>query len=144
MSSEVIQRESLSTVSVRRRFSAHVAWTLAVRILMAVNSVAASIIVARWLGADGLGKLSVLNVTTAMAVQTGSLGLPSSSVCFIAQDNRRLAPVAINSFTFALVAGGVPALSVFIPAAQQARPFRPGSPSPLHPPALPVSVSLLN
>lgn len=89
------------------------------RIMMAVNSVAAGVIVARMLGADGLGKLSVLNVTAAMAVQTGSLGLPSSSVYFIAQDNRRLAPVAINSFTFAITAGGFLALSVYIAALRQ-------------------------
>src|SRR2546423_6173697 len=144
MSSEVIQRESLSTVSVRRRFSAHVAWTLAVRILMAVNSVAASIIVARWLGADGLGKLSVLNVTTAMAVQTGSLGLPSSSVYFIAQDNRRLAPVAINSFTFALVAGGLLALSVYIAALQQPGLFGPVSPSLVRLPAISIPFQLIS
>jgi len=129
MSSEAIQRESLSAASVRRRFSAHVVWTLGVRILMAVNSVVASVIVARLLGADGLGKLSVLNVTAAMTVQAGSLGLPSSSVYLIAQDNRRLTPVAINSFTFALVAGSLLALAVYIAALEQPRLFGTIAPS---------------
>lgn len=119
MSTEAIQGESLSAASARRRFSVHVAWTLGVRILMAVNSVAAGVIVARWLGADGLGKLSVLNVTAAMAVQVGSLGLPSASVYFIAQDNRRLARVSINSLTFGMMAGSLLALSVYISALAQ-------------------------
>lgn len=116
MSTEAIQGESLSGAGARRRFSVHVAWTLGVRILMAVNSVAAGVIVARWLGADGLGKLSVLNVTAAMAVQVGSLGLPSASVYFIAQDNRRLARVSINSLTFGMMAGCLLALFVYISA----------------------------
>jgi len=36
------------------RFSSQVAWTFATRLLMIFNSVAAGIIIARWLGADGV------------------------------------------------------------------------------------------
>ena len=94
------------------RFSAQVAWTFAVRILMTLNSVVAGIIVARWLGAEGLGQLAVINVAVATIVQLASLGLPSANTYFIAQDQRHLGPVAINSLVFALCVGGLLALGL--------------------------------
>ena len=51
---------------------------------MIASSVGASVIVARWLGAEGLGALAVLNVTVAVALQIGSAGLPSANTYFIA------------------------------------------------------------
>ena len=78
---------------------------------MTINSVAAGVIVARLLGADGLGALAVINVAVALVVQLGSVGLPSANTYFIAQDERRfLAPVAANSLLFALGLGSVLAL----------------------------------
>ena len=95
-----------------RRFSLHVAWTFAARILMTVNSVAAGVIVARWLGAEGLGQLAVLNVTVLTVVQISTAGLPSANIFFIAQDRRQLARVAINSLIFALLVGSLLAAGV--------------------------------
>jgi O-antigen/teichoic acid export membrane protein len=95
------------SASLKRPFPTQVAWTLVTRILMTGNSVIAGIIVARWLGADGLGQLAVINVSVATLVQLASLGLPSANTYFIAQDNRRLRGVAINSFVFALIAGSL-------------------------------------
>lgn len=89
----------------RRSFSVQVAWTLVVRVLMAANSVGASVIVARWLGAEGLGVVAALNVTVALAINIGSMGLPSANTYFIAQDGRRLATVVVNALIFALLAG---------------------------------------
>ena len=74
---------------------------------MTANSVVAGIIVARWLGAEGLGQLAVINVAVATVVQLASLGLPSANTYFIAQDNRQLRAVAINSFVFALLGGSL-------------------------------------
>lgn len=96
----------------RRGFSAHVAWTLAARVAMTVNSVAAGVIVARWLGAEGFGQLAVINVAVATTVQLGGAGLPSANTYFIASDRSRLAPAAINSLFFALAAGGLLALAL--------------------------------
>src|SRR2546430_1116111 len=96
--------------SPRRRFSVHVAWTLTARVLMTINSVAAGIIVARWLKADGLGQLNVINVAVATVVQLSSAGLPSANTYFIAQDKSRLAPVAVNSIIFVVLVGGLLAL----------------------------------
>lgn len=96
--------------STRRNFAVDVGWTLAARILMIVNSVAAGIIIARWLGAEGLGKLAVINVAVGTAVQFGSAGLPSANTYFIAQDQRRFAPAVVNSFVFALIVGSLLAL----------------------------------
>src|SRR5215204_7604087 len=88
-----------------RRFSKDVVWTLATRGVMIVNSVVAGIIVARWLGAKGVGELAVINVAVATVVQLGSLGLPSSNTYFIAQDQGRLRAAAINSLIFVSMAG---------------------------------------
>ncbi|HWT02298.1 MAG TPA: flippase [Pyrinomonadaceae bacterium] len=97
----------------RRRFSAHVAWTFGARILMTVNSVAAGVIVARWLGAEGLGQLAVINVAVATVVQLGSAGLPSANTYFIARAKKDFAPAAVNSLLFATMAGGLLALGLW-------------------------------
>ncbi|HVF56895.1 MAG TPA: oligosaccharide flippase family protein [Pyrinomonadaceae bacterium] len=94
----------------RRNFPAQVAWTLAARVLMAANSVVVGVVVARWLGAEGLGTLAVLNLTIAYAVQIGSMGLASANTYFIARDPRLLAPAATNALVFATVVGAALAL----------------------------------
>ena len=101
-------------------FSSHVAWTFATRLLMIFNSVVAGIIVARWLGAEGVGQLAVINVAVATIVQLGSFGLPSSNTYFIAQDQARFRSAAINSLIFALVAGLI--LAVGLSALAHLRP----------------------
>ena len=93
-------------------FSSQVAWTFATRVLMIFNSVVAGIIVARWLGADGVGQLAVINVAVATIVQLGSFGLPSSNGYFIAQDQGRFRSATVNSLIFALVAGSLLALGL--------------------------------
>lgn len=90
-----------------RRFSIQVAWTVGARLLMTLNSVLAGIIVARWLGADGLGQLAVINVAVATIVQLSSAGLPSANTYFIAPDHRHLPAAAVNSLVFALIIGGL-------------------------------------
>src|SRR5262245_62764862 len=93
-------------------FSFQVGWTLATRLLMVFNSVVAGVIVARWLGADGVGQLAVINVAVATIVQLGSFGLPSSNTYFIAQDQAHLRAAALNSLMFALGVGLVLALAL--------------------------------
>lgn len=95
-----------------RKFSADVAWTLATRLLMIVNSVAAGIVVAHWLGAKGVGELAVVNVAVATIVQLGSFGLPSSNTYFIAKDHTHFRAATINSLLFAAVIGSVLAVAL--------------------------------
>lgn len=102
------------------KFSSQVAWTFATRLLMIVNSVVAGIIVAWWLGAEGVGALAVINVAVATVVQLGSLGLPSSNTYFIAQDQSQLRAAAINSLIFVLFVGCLLALG--LSALASARP----------------------
>jgi O-antigen/teichoic acid export membrane protein len=94
------------------RFSIQVAWTVVIRGLMVGNSVLAGIIVARWLGAAGLGQLAVINVAVATIVQLASVGLPSANTYFIAQDSRHFRPAAINSLVFALIVGSLLAVAL--------------------------------
>jgi O-antigen/teichoic acid export membrane protein len=94
------------------RLKTHVAWTFATRILMIVNSVAAGIIVARWLGAEGVGQLAVINVAIATVVQVCSFGLPSANTYFIAQDPKQLRTAATNSLIFVLVVGSALAIGL--------------------------------
>lgn len=79
---------------------------------MIVNSVAAGVIVAHWLGAEGVGQLAVINVAVTTIVQLGSFGLPSSNTYFIAQDRAHLRAATINSLLFATVIGSVLALAL--------------------------------
>jgi len=95
-------------------FSRKVVWTLATRLLMIVNSVAAGVIVARWLGAQGVGELAVINVAVTTIVQLGSFGLPSSNTYFIAKDNAHLRTATVNSLLFALLVGSVLALGLCV------------------------------
>jgi O-antigen/teichoic acid export membrane protein len=97
-----------------RTFSTHIAWTLATRLLMIVNSVVAGVIVARWLGAKGVGELAVINVAVMTIVQLGSFGLPSSNTYFIAQDRSHLRAATINSVLFALVIGSLLAFGLSV------------------------------
>ena len=103
-----------------RRFSKEVVWTLATRVLMIINSVAAGIIVARWLGAKGVGELAVINVAVTTIVQLGSFGLPSSNTYFIAQDRGHFRAATINSLLFATAIGSGLALALSLVAS--ARP----------------------
>ena len=90
-----------------RRLSVNVAFTLATRLLMLASSLGTSIVVARWLGAAGLGGLAVLNVTVALAVQIGCAGLPSANTFFISQDRTKGSEVWTNAMFFGLGAGGL-------------------------------------
>src|ERR1044071_6161395 len=101
------------------RFSSQVGWTFATRLLMIVNSVVAGIIVARWLGADGIGQLAVINVAVATIVQLGSFGLPSSNTYFIAQDQVHFRAAAINSLIFALGIGALLSLALSVIASSR-------------------------
>ncbi len=109
-------------------FSSQVAFTFATRVLMIVNSVVAGIIVARWLGAKGVGELAVINVAVTTIVQLGSFGLPSSNTYFIAQDQERFRSAAINSLIVALGIGSI--LAIALTVAAYGRPAWFGNVSP--------------
>jgi O-antigen/teichoic acid export membrane protein len=106
-----------------RRFSRDVAWTLGTRLLMIVNSVAAGIIVAHWLGAKGVGELAVINVAVTTIVQLGSFGLPSSNTYFIAQDRAHFRAATVNSFLFAALVGSLLAVALSVVASVRSEWF---------------------
>ncbi|MFS8084764.1 MAG: oligosaccharide flippase family protein [Acidobacteriota bacterium] len=102
-------------------FVSGVALTFGTRLLMLAGLVGSSVIVARWLGPEGLGTLAVLTVTVLLTLQIGSAGLPSANTYFIARDSHNLGTVWANSVVFALVGGsllasGVVLLAEFRPA----------------------------
>jgi len=80
--------------------------------LIAGGNMLAGVIVARWLGADSLGVLASLAVITLIAVTFGGFGLPSAITFLVARDKEKLKPAVTNGVVFALVTGGVIALSI--------------------------------
>jgi O-antigen/teichoic acid export membrane protein len=127
-----------------RGFSAHVALTLATRILMAINSVGAGIIIARWLGAEGLGAFAVISVTIATAVQLSNAGLPSANTYFIARNRNDLYPVAVNSLLFAAIGGGLLACALVLLAVRMPGLFGSVPPKLLSLAALAIPFQLVN
>src|SRR5690242_2331462 len=83
---------------------------------MIVNSVVAGVIVARWLGAQGVGELAVINVAVTTIVQLGSFGLPSSNTYFIAKDRAHFRAATTNSLLLALLAGSLLAICLTVVA----------------------------
>src|SRR5919112_1245959 len=124
-------------------FSSQVAWTFATRVLMIFNSVAAGIIVAHWLGAEGVGQLAVINVAVATIVQLGSFGLPSSNTYFIAQDQKHFRAAAVNSLIFALGIGSLLALGLSAVASLRPDWFGFISPELVHIAAVSIPFQLL-
>jgi O-antigen/teichoic acid export membrane protein len=80
--------------------------------LMLVGVVGSSVIVARWLGPEGLGSLAVLNTTIVLALSIGSLGLTSANTYFIARDRDTLGPVWANAIVFSFFGGTLVAVAV--------------------------------
>src|SRR5713226_1016738 len=122
---EVLEGTSLREEPAYGSFKSGVALTFATRILTFVGGVGSSIVVARWLGPEGLGALAVLNVTVALALQIGSAGLPSANTYFIAQDRKRLGSAWANTIIFAFVWGAL--LLLFVVALAEIKPALFGS-----------------
>lgn len=90
-----------------RRFSRRVAWTIGVKVLVAASSLISGMIVARWLGAAGVGVVASLGVVTMVALNIGGLGSPSSTTFLVARDTWNARPAFINSIIFALLCGAM-------------------------------------
>ena len=86
-------------------FSRRVALTFATRITMVFGSFGASIIVARWLSARGLGELSVINVAVNLAVQIATVGLPSAIAYHISKDRSVIIAASLSALLFGIFAG---------------------------------------
>ena len=86
-------------------FARRVALTFATRVAMVVGSFGASIVVARWLSARGLGELSVINVTISLAVQIASIGLPSAIAYHVSKDREVRVTASCNALLFGIFAG---------------------------------------
>ena len=93
-------------------FASGVAVTFLTRLIILGCLLGSSVIVARWLGPEGMGGLAVLNVTVALALQLGSAGLPSAATYFVARDRRELGPVWLNGIMFSFAVGSVIAITV--------------------------------
>lgn len=72
---------------------------------MVVGSFGASVVVARWLSARGLGELSVINVTISLAVQIASIGLPSAIAYHVSKDREVRVTASCNALLFGILAG---------------------------------------
>ena len=126
-----------------RRFSHHVAITFVTRLLMLFNSIVAGVIVARWLGVEGVGQLGVINVTITTLVQLGSLGLPSANTYFIAKDPTHFRKAAVNSFLFAMFGGSLLAWGLALTVQMRPTLFGLVSPELLYLAAISIPFQLL-
>jgi O-antigen/teichoic acid export membrane protein len=97
-------------------FPKAVAVTFITRLVMLAGALGTSITVGRWLGAEGVGSLAVINVTIALGVQLGCFGLPSANTYFISRNRNDLARIWSNAFLFALVAGVLIAILIVVTA----------------------------
>jgi enterobacterial common antigen flippase len=89
-----------------------VATTLTTRVFLIAASFAASIATARYLGPEGRGEYFFIVTLTAVMVQIGNLGLPSSNTYYVARDAALLGPLFANSAWISLGAGSVGSLAV--------------------------------
>ena len=115
-------------------FSKAVVTTLIARLVMVAGALGTSITVGRWLGAEGLGSLAVINITIALGVQFGCFGIPSANTYFISQNNRDLPKVWHISLLFAGVFGSLIALAIAMGAT-----WRPGAFGNVNPTLLAVA-----
>lgn len=93
-----------------RRFTVQIAWTMLSRVALIASAIGANILIARWLGPQGLGVLAVINAGLSLLINIGCMGIPSASIYFIAQDRKRLGSVWANSLIFAVLMGSAFAL----------------------------------
>src|SRR5215467_14140006 len=82
-----------------------VAVTFTTRLVILCCTIGSSVIVAHRLGPEGTGALAVLNVTVALALQLGSVGIPSATTYFVAKDRALAAPIWIDGLVFSMAAG---------------------------------------
>jgi O-antigen/teichoic acid export membrane protein len=101
------------------RFSRRVAWTIAAKVLIAASSLLSGIIVARWLGAVGVGVVAALGVITMIAINLGGFGLPSSTTFLVARDTTKAKPAFVNAIGFSLLSGALMATVIIILADQR-------------------------
>ncbi len=74
---------------------------------MAANSVIASVLVARLLGAESLGIYLVLSATVQLLIHVSGFALYFANTYFVARSPEKLIPIAVNSAFFAILSGGV-------------------------------------
>src|SRR5438067_13596869 len=84
-------------------FTSRFALTFATRVTMVVGSFGASIVVARWLSARGLGELAVINVTISLAVQIASMGLPSAIAYHVSKNRDVRVAASCNALLFGIL-----------------------------------------
>ncbi len=86
-------------------FAFQVSMTFATRTVILIAGFALSIIMARYLGADGLGTYTVLITIAAMGGQFGSFGLHTANTYFIARERGLLPGIMGNTIWFSLAGG---------------------------------------
>src|SRR5690349_2478805 len=96
------------------RFSRQVVWTLGARLFIAAGSLLTVKIVAKLLGAEGVGIIASLNVITLVALTFGGIGLSSAITFLVARDRQRLRPVLLNTIAFVATGGSFLTLAIIV------------------------------
>lgn len=80
--------------------------TFSTRILIIIIGLITSIIIARNLGPDGRGILTIATTIGALGIQFGNMGLHSSNTYYVARDKKLLSILATNSLLISFIIGG--------------------------------------
>ena len=95
-------------------FVSGVVLTFGTRVLMVAGVFGSGVVIARWLGPEGFGTYAVVNVTVALALQIGSVGLPSANTYFISRDRATAGPLWANAVLSGLVIGACLTIAVLL------------------------------
>jgi len=96
-------------------FSRQVSITFVARLVLVANSVLTGALLARWLGAEGVGIYAVVSLTVNTLVQSLGSGLASANVFFAKRKDSQRASILVNSIAFATIAGvGAAALTYIV------------------------------
>jgi O-antigen/teichoic acid export membrane protein len=101
-------------------FAKRVAGTFGVRVGIIGCSFLSGIIIARWLGAAGVGMWATLNVVSLLAITVGGFGLQSTVTYLVARDVTRARSVLINAILYGAAVGTL--IAVLLAALTVLRP----------------------
>jgi len=99
-------------ISHEASFSSNVVLTLFAKVAAAAATMLTGVVLARWLGADGVATYAMLTVTISSIVQVLGSGLTAANIYRLSSDRGLLRQIIANSLAFSLIGGTLASLFV--------------------------------